>query len=269
MIAASGGPDSQALLHVLARLREELGIQLKVLGVDHGLRAEAAAELKWVEQLAGSLGVSMEVARVSVSPGGNLQARARQARHAALLEALARWGGTWIATGHHAEDRAETVMMRLLHGGTARGLACLPAREGCWVRPLLLAKRSDVLLHLNRHEISFAEDPSNRDTRFLRARLRWEVMPKLQELSPQLIEHLNSLADELAAVPGCTTKASDSELDAAEPQAMNQAAGWTVQRELAPHVMDPGSSFVGDDPTAQLQIATILQRGTGKAGALP
>jgi len=105
----------------------------------------------------------------------------------------------YIATGHHAEDRAETVLIRLLRGTGPAGLAVLPARAGNLIRPLVRARRADVMAHLERHHIAFADDPTNRDPRFLRTRVRREVLPLLTELSPRIVEHLCELADASAA----------------------------------------------------------------------
>jgi tRNA(Ile)-lysidine synthase len=183
---------------VLARLAPKLGFSLVGHGVDHGLRPEAGGELDLAEAHAARLGVEFGRTTVTVAPGGNLQARARSARYEALETARVAAGATLIATAHHADDRAETVLLRLLRGAGPAGLAVLPARAGHKVRPLLRARKVDVLAHLARHRVAFAEDPSNRDRRFLRARVREEVLPLLVELSPGIVAHLNALADDLA-----------------------------------------------------------------------
>ena len=201
LLAVSGGGDSTALLHVLCLLREELELELSAHGVDHGLRPEAAAELDLVGQLARRLDVPFSRSTVRLPPGGNLQARARSARYAALSAARELARATLIATAHHADDRAETVLLRLLRGTRPRGLSVLPPRDRGLVRPLIRARRSDVLAHLKRHELAFASDPSNLDRRFLRVRVRTELMPLLEQLSPAIVAHLNALADEIGEGP--------------------------------------------------------------------
>lgn len=215
LCACSGGPDSTALLHVLGRLRERLPFSLVAHGVDHGLRAEAAAELDVAARVAASLKVPFAITRVAVTPGGNLQARAREARFGALRAAARRAGATRIATGHTADDRAETVLIRLLRGAGPEGLAALPpaaplpdgagdaARGGAitLIRPLILARRVDVAAHLARHRIAAASDPSNEDPRFLRVRVRRELLPLMEELSPAIVDHLCTLAEMLATTP--------------------------------------------------------------------
>jgi tRNA(Ile)-lysidine synthase len=202
LCATSGGPDSMALLDVLATLRRKLRFSLSAHGVDHGLRQEAGAELELAARWAEQQGVPFGTTRVAVAPGSNLQARARQARYAALRKAAKRAGATLIATAHHADDRAETLLIRLLHGASVDALAVLPPRDGDLVRPMIRASRSDVMSHLARHRIPFARDPSNEDPRFLRVRVRAELMPTLTELDPGIVSHLCALADEVAQPRG-------------------------------------------------------------------
>ena len=206
--AVSGGPDSMALLHVLSRLAPKIGFTLHAHGVDHGLRVEASKELDVAEAFAEHLGVPFGRSRLLVARGGNLQARARAARFDVLAAAARAVGARAIATAHHADDRAETVLLRLMRGAGPRGLAVLPARAALeghdeleLVRPLLRARRQDVIGHLERHAIPFSTDPSNEDPRFLRVRVRRELMPLLEDLAPGIAHHLVALADQLAA-PG-------------------------------------------------------------------
>jgi tRNA(Ile)-lysidine synthase len=227
LCAVSGGPDSMALLDVLARLRPKLGFELVAHGVDHGLRAEAAAELARAEAHAIALGVPFARTVLAVAPGGNLQARARNARYAALEAAARDAGGALIATAHHADDRAETVLLRLLRGSGPRGLAVLPARAGERVRPLIRARRSDVLLHVRRHRVPFSEDPSNRDRRHQRVRVRAELLPLLTDLSPGIVEHLNALADALGS------SQSGAALGAELPVSLGRAQRRLLARAVA------------------------------------
>jgi tRNA(Ile)-lysidine synthase len=199
LVAVSGGPDSMALLHVMAGLRSRLAFGLFAHGVDHGLRAQAAAELDLAERFARALDVPFARTRVAVAPGGNLQARARAVRWRALRNAASRVGADRIATGHHADDRAETLLIRLLRGTGPGGLAVLPPRDGDRIRPFYRARRADIDAHVARHHIPHALDPSNRDPRFLRTRVRHELLPLMERLSPRIVEHLCRLADDAAA----------------------------------------------------------------------
>lgn len=198
LAAVSGGADSLAMLDVLFRLSTKVGFRLSAHGVDHGLRADAARELDLAARHAERLGVAFERSVLRVAQGSNLQARARAARYQALEAAQQAVGASLLATAHHADDRAETVLLRLLRGSGPKGLGVLPARAGLRIRPLLRARKVDILAHLERHRISYADDPSNRDRRHLRVRVREELLPLLTELSPGIVGHLNALADALA-----------------------------------------------------------------------
>jgi tRNA(Ile)-lysidine synthase len=199
VVAVSGGPDSMALLHALSRVQGDFGLSLVACGVDHGLRSEAGQELALAADFAASVGVEFIRRSVCVAPGGNLQARARTARWSELEAVRLQVGAAFIATGHHLDDRAETVLLRLLGGATPRALGVLPGRDGVRLRPLIRATRSDILAHLGRHGVPFAEDPSNRDPRFLRTRVRDELLPLLASMNPRIVEHLATLADEILA----------------------------------------------------------------------
>lgn len=200
LVAVSGGPDSMALLHVLSILRNKLTFELSAHAVNHGLRPEAAEEVAVAEQWAQKNGVAFGVTHLKVAPGGNLQARARAARLACLREQAQRVGAACIALGHHADDRAETVLLRILRGTGPAGLGAMGARTGDLIRPFIRARRSDVMIHLKRHVIPFSQDPSNVDRRFMRARVRWEVLPLLESISPRIVEHLCGLSQDVEAL---------------------------------------------------------------------
>jgi tRNA(Ile)-lysidine synthase len=228
LAAVSGGGDSQAMLSVLARLAPKLGFGLLAHGVDHGLRAAAAAELDLAEALSTKLGVPFARTQLRLARGGNLQARARDARYAALREVAAPHAAL-IATAHHADDRAETVLLRLLRGAGPRGLAVLAPRAQDVIRPLVRAGKRDVRLHLERHCLAFAEDPSNQDAAFLRVRVRHEALPLLEQLSPQIVRHLNALADalngsNLPSIPGLEGLEGERELNRAQITQVLRAA---------------------------------------------
>lgn len=213
LLAVSGGPDSMALLDVMADHSAAFGLRLFAHGVDHGLRKEAGLELDRAERHADARAVPFGRTRISVKAGGNLQERARRARWAALVEAARAGDAKVIATAHHADDRAETVLIRLLHGSSAHGLGVMPPRDRVSgtsdmevIRPLLRGRKVDVLAHVDRRDIPYATDPSNEDPRFLRARVRRELLPLLSELSPGIVEHLVALADELGRRRGASAR---------------------------------------------------------------
>jgi tRNA(Ile)-lysidine synthase len=181
LVAVSGGADSVALLHALSRIGPEWGWRLIVGHVHHGLRPEADADASFVEGLAAALGCAIRLERVVVGRGRGVspEAAARHARYAALGRMAAASGADRIAVGHTQDDQAETVLMRLAQGAGPRGMAGIPARRGRLVRPLLLVDRPAILGYLRAQGLTWVEDASNRDLRFLRNRVRHELLPLL------------------------------------------------------------------------------------------
>jgi tRNA(Ile)-lysidine synthase len=194
LIAVSGGADSVALLHVLTELAGAHALRLRVLHVDHGLRPDSARDGEFVQALGERLGVPVEVVQVRIG-GGSIEAAARAARHAALDAAADRAGAARIALGHTADDQAETLVMRLLEGTGVRGLAGIPPVRGRLIRPLLDVRHRDAIATLQAQGLSWLEDPSNRDPRFFRNRVRHVVLPQLAtESSGDLVARMGGLA---------------------------------------------------------------------------
>jgi tRNA(Ile)-lysidine synthase len=204
LVAVSGGPDSVALLDILCALRGPLDFRTAAVHVHHGLRPEADAEADAVLALCARLGVACHVERVSVRSGppwDGPEAESRRARHAALERVARAIAADRIATGHTAEDQAETVLMRLLQGAGPRGLGGIAPVRGRLIRPLIETRRSAVEAHLRGRGLAWAEDPSNRDPRFLRNRIRHDLLPFLAELTgPTVVPALGRSAAAARAV---------------------------------------------------------------------
>jgi tRNA(Ile)-lysidine synthase len=200
LVACSGGPDSAALLAALQRLAPELQLRLDAASVDHGLRPDAAADVALARAQAEALGVPFHSLRVEVPRDGSLQAAAREARYAALLGRMAELGAGRLAVGHTRDDQAETVLLRVLRGSGLRGLGGIqPRRQDGVIHPLLDCARQDVHRFAASLALPLADDPSNRDPRHARVRVRHSVVPVLQAEDPALSEHLADLADDARA----------------------------------------------------------------------
>jgi tRNA(Ile)-lysidine synthase len=185
ILAVSGGPDSMTLMWLAARWRRAMarGPRLLAVTVDHGLRPEAAREAREVKRLASSLDMPHRTLRWSgAKPKAGVPAAAREARYRLLAQAARQSRATHILTAHTRDDQAETLLMRLLRGSGIAGLAAMAReseRDGLRLaRPLLDVPKSRLVATLQKAKINFAEDPTNRDPNFTRARLR-AVMPAL------------------------------------------------------------------------------------------
>jgi tRNA(Ile)-lysidine synthase len=189
VIAVSGGPDSTALLWLAAQWRASLatGPQLLAVTVDHGLRVEAAREAKAVKALAGQFGVGHRTLRwKGEKPATGLQEAARTARYGLLAAAARKSGARYLLTAHTLDDQAETVLLRLLRGSGPAGLQAMTSMSPCpgaaWLtlsRPLLAIAKTRLIATVAAAGVAFADDPSNRDPRHTRPRLR-ALMPTLE-----------------------------------------------------------------------------------------
>jgi tRNA(Ile)-lysidine synthase len=166
-----------------------------VVHVDHGLRPGSATEAAPVAALASRLGLGFEAIRVDVAAGASLQDQARRARHRGLAEVADRIGAGAIALGHTADDQAETVLMRLLTSATPWSLRAMAEREGRLARPLLRVWREATLAYCAALGLDPVDDPSNRDPRFLRSRVRHELLPALEGVFPGARRRLVTLAE--------------------------------------------------------------------------
>lgn len=191
-IACSGGADSVALLHLVART--PFGKYATVLHVDHNLRADSADDAEFVASVSEHLGLRCQVLSVHVDPGhpDGPEAAAREVRYAALEGS----GLDRILTGHTRDDQAETVLLRTIRGGSLAGIA--PVR-GVFVRPLLDVGRQELRSWLRAQGLDWREDPTNADVRLERNWIRSEVMPKLRGRRPGVAEVLARLASRARA----------------------------------------------------------------------
>lgn len=176
-VAVSGGSDSIALLRLLADCGKDTKIKVIAATVNHRLRPEAQQEAAFVAQTCQELGVPHETLHwVDWDKSGNLQDQARKARFSLLAAWAKRHETAFVATGHTADDQAETVLMRLARGAGVDGLSAIPARrvigDVTFVRPLLGVTRADLRGYLGGIHQSWVDDPSNANPDFDRVRIR-------------------------------------------------------------------------------------------------
>ena len=220
-IAVSGGPDSVALLLLAAATRPG---SVEAATVDHRLRPESAGEARFVAGLCGQLGIPHATLAVDVAPGASLQARARHARYRALADWANEESLHAVATAHHADDQAETLLMRLARGAGLSGLAATRRirqldRDVMLVRPLLGWRRTELAAIVQAASIKPVDDPANRDPRHDRSRFRG------------LVERADwAEADRLASSAQWLAEAEE-------------AIEWTVERLLAERLSVSGEQI--------------------------
>jgi tRNA(Ile)-lysidine synthase len=208
VVAFSGGPDSTALLWSLRELASPLGISLSALHVDHGFDPGSRGRAAAAAAIASRLGVRFNAVHIEaprlLHAGEAVEEAGRRLRYAALEAERRRLGARYVATGHHRDDQAETVALRLLLGSGLEGLAGILPVRGMVVRPLLTLSRREILLGLRALEarerapgplIEPVRDPTNRDPAHLRNRLRLGALPHLETAEAGFSERLARLAD--------------------------------------------------------------------------
>jgi tRNA(Ile)-lysidine synthase len=252
--AYSGGPDSTALL----LLAVAAGCDVRAVHVDHGLRPSSADEAAAAVELAARIGVPCAVVRVDVGDGPNLEARAREARRAALPAGS--------LTGHTADDRAATLLVNLLRGAGAEGLAALgPAPT----RPILDLRRAETEALCAAHGLSPVRDPSNADPRFVRNRVRDELLPLMADIAgrdvvPLLVRTASVLADDAALA-----EAQSSGLDATDARALAACAPPLARRVVRRWLTGAGGTSGYPPDRATVDRVLEVAAGTRRACEIP
>ena len=193
-VAVSGGADSMALLWGMYLLREKLGIRLAAAHFNHHLRGEESnRDESFVREFCHRWDIPLSVGQGQITPGKKgLEAAAREARYAFLRSLPGK-----IATAHTADDNAETLLMHLIRGTGLKGLGGISPINGNVIRPMLSTTRQQVMAFLEENHIPHVEDSSNAGDRFLRNRLRHDIMPLLLKENPRLAENLSATAQRL------------------------------------------------------------------------
>lgn len=214
VVLASGGCDSTALIHALWEVQAALTAHLVVLHFDHGIAEDSSSWCEHVRSLAQALGLRFYSEQLRVLPGGALETRARKARY----ERLAEWmrPGDCCLLAHHADDQAETFVLQALRGTGPAGLAAMPSlrRFGSgWLgRPLLAWTRAEIVRWANVRNLTWIEDPGNRNSASPRNRLRHELWPLLLTLWPDASRRLSRSASLAAEAANFMSRVAEDDL---------------------------------------------------------
>jgi tRNA(Ile)-lysidine synthase len=201
LVAVSGGPDSVCLLEVLNYLKDEYRLSLHVAHLNHKFRKEADKEAEFVRKLAEEKGIAstieaIDVKEYCIKKGLSKQEGAREVRYDFLNRIADEVGATRIATGHTADDQAETFLMRLIRGSGASGLSAIPPVRGRIIRPLIEIKKTEALGFLKENNIRYVKDPTNIRPVYLRNKIRLELLPLLvKRFNPNIASALCREAD--------------------------------------------------------------------------
>ncbi len=196
VVALSGGPDSVTLFDLLRRLKSKWHLTLYIAHLNHQLRPNAESDAAFVKQIARNYPVYIEkddVVQRAKNKKQSLEEAARDARRAFLDTVKQKTGANRIALGHTKSDQAETVLLRLVRGAGLTGLGGMrPISESCWIRPLLSFSRSEIESYVRTRNLQVLRDETNSDPKFLRNRIRTDLIPHLQKVYNPQIEALLS-----------------------------------------------------------------------------
>ena len=295
LVAVSGGPDSVCMLRVLHKLKDMLKIQLHVAHLDHCLRGgESEAEAEYVRGLAAGLGIDCSIEKRDVEEWNkqrkiSLEEAAREVRYRFLEEVARAVGATRVAVGHTSDDQVETTLMHYLRGAGVHGLRGLRAaahipygnrEDGIWVvRPLLKTSRRETAAYCESYDLKPCCDSSNSDIKFLRNRIRRELIPLLRQYNPEIDDALLRLADlagedadfidekasavysAVATREGCLTCLDSGKL---------RSLPLALQRRVFRIVLDESSGSLKDIEAVHVEaLVKLLFGNTGKCVHLP
>jgi len=194
-VAVSGGPDSVFLLTLLNALKDELNLNLTVLHFNHKLREEADREEQFVVKLVKTMNLEIltdqdNVKEFAKAKKLSIEHAARIKRYIFFEKAKFQLNLDFIATGHTMNDFVETFLINLLRGSTIDGLVSLKPKRNYFIRPIMVFKKEEILDFIRKNNIEFAIDKSNMDKRFTRNKVRLDLLKKLQEFNPNIVETL-------------------------------------------------------------------------------
>ena len=201
VVGVSGGADSACLLFLLLEWQKEVPTDIAVVHVDHGIRAEAGEDARYVEQLCEERGIPFFLTRAEVRNRARMEKiseeeAGRRTRYEAFEKAAKEWGATKIAVAHNSNDRSETQLFHLFRGSGIRGLASiLPVRDRI-IRPLLCLERWEIEKFLQQRGIVYCKDATNEEDDYTRNRIRHHILPYAEEnIVKCCVAHMNQTAE--------------------------------------------------------------------------
>lgn len=280
MCALSGGADSMYLLCRLLEGAEKGGYTVRAAHYNHQLRPTAERDEQFVRTWCAEHNIPLtvgrgEVGRFAKQKGLSVEDAARTLRYAFLEQAAQADGCALIATGHHAGDNAETVLMNLIRGCGLNGLTGIPERRDAIVRPMLEAERAEIEAYLTEHGVPHMEDETNADLAYTRNRVRRRLLPLLEELNPRAASHIAAaarrlredeaelarqaaaLADQGLDIPEGTAIPARVLAGAPRPLALRACALLAARTALgcqAVHLEQMLALAAGDGPSASLDV---------------
>ena len=185
IVGVSGGPDSVCLLDILAKLAPKYDLRIYIAHVNYGLRGkDSDKDEEFTKNLAKKYDLpinTLQVKKVQIKKGANLEENLRQIRYDFFEKIRKEKKLDLIAVAHNMDDQAETLLMRIIRGSGLQGLGSMRPKNNFLIRPLLATSRKEILAYLEKNELNYQIDTTNTDTRFLRNKIRFKLIPYLEK----------------------------------------------------------------------------------------
>jgi tRNA(Ile)-lysidine synthetase-like protein len=265
LVALSGGGDSMCLLALVSALAPQLGIRVAAAHYHHGLRPEADGDQVFVEDWCKNHQIPLflgrgDVAQAARSQGTGIEDTARRLRYAFLEETAQEIGAAAIATAHHREDQAETVLLHLLRGSGLQGLGGMAPKRGKLIRPLLEVEQEELRRYNEAHAIPHVEDGTNQNVDYTRNFLRHQVMPLLGQRNPQIAGALCRMAEGLRRDNDLLLRQTE---EAVDPWLQVEAGAVSLPRKVLlelPHALRPRGVQRMVEALGEEQVLSALHR---------
>ncbi|KAA3634932.1 MAG: tRNA lysidine(34) synthetase TilS [Calditrichaeota bacterium] len=219
LVALSAGPDSTMLLYLLHKIRNKYKLKLSAVYINHQIRKEAAKEeAMFCRNLCESLNIKLhiiekDIPKLSKKLKKGIEETGRDFRYQTFKELSDKSGFTKVALGHHADDRVETILFRVIRGTGRQGLLGIQPKRGNYIRPLYFMTKDEIIRYLNRKKIDYCTDQSNSDSRYTRNYIRNELLPELRKkLNPAVESSLLNLSETIAEEEKYLTELTEKKL---------------------------------------------------------
>lgn len=284
IVGVSGGADSVYLLLILNSLKQKMNFEIIAVHINHMIRKEAVDDQKFVEELCGKLFIPCEVFEIDVTNISkrkkmSLEEAGRKARYDAFFKMMKKYQADKIAIAHHQNDQAETFLYRMARGTGIYGAGAMKAEDGKLIRPLLCVKKQEIIHDLQEIGQTWVEDASNQEDEFARNQIRNQIMPRLEMINDQVVEHIGSFCEDVQEVTAylarqvedailkCTRQVEQGyEIDCDK---LLQQNIW-IQKQILKIILEKTAGKKKDLERRHVNdLITLAQNGTGKKISLP
>ena len=284
IVGLSGGADSVYLLRILNSIKEEMNLKITAVHINHMIRKEAVDDQKFVQDLCGQLSIPCKIFEIDVKQIAkrekmSLEEAGRKARYDAFAKTMKKYNADKIAIAHHQNDQAETFLYRVVRGTGIYGAGAMREKDGNLIRPLLCVKKEEIVKYLKETGQTWVEDASNQDDTFARNQIRNQVIPRLEMINEQAVEHIGWLCEDIKEVTTyLTDQIEEAFLRCTKPIEQGFEINcdhlllenrW-IQKQIFKKVLEETAGKKKDLERRHVEdLLNLAENGTGKRISLP